>query len=120
MVTGILLLQLIKRLKSIKAKIYRTDKSGNIIFTSTGSKITVKTVKFGVRATPSPIIHVPVTAKTFKNCTELNKVYKGGVALTSSAINKGGQTNYQPYVSKALYEANKTKDRDKDYIACER
>lgn len=35
----------IKRLNSIKAKTYRTDKSGNIIFTSTGMKLTVKTVK---------------------------------------------------------------------------
>ncbi|MBO0999889.1 MBL fold metallo-hydrolase [Bacillus sp. SD075] len=35
----------VKRLNSVKAKIYRTDKSGNIIFTSTGTKITVKTVK---------------------------------------------------------------------------
>lgn len=35
----------VNRLKSIKAKIYRTDQSGNIIFTSTGTKISVKTVK---------------------------------------------------------------------------
>ena len=35
----------VKRLNSVKAKTYRTDKSGNIIFTSTGTKITVKTVK---------------------------------------------------------------------------
>ncbi|MGE7662661.1 ComEC/Rec2 family competence protein [Peribacillus sp. NPDC097197] len=35
----------VKRLNSVKAKIYRTDKSGNIIYTSTGTKLTVKTVK---------------------------------------------------------------------------
>ncbi|MGE7601704.1 ComEC/Rec2 family competence protein [Peribacillus sp. NPDC097675] len=35
----------IKRLNSVKAQTYRTDKSGNIIFTSTGTKLTVKTVK---------------------------------------------------------------------------
>ena len=35
----------LSRLKAAKAKVYRTDKSGNIIFTSTGSKITVKTVR---------------------------------------------------------------------------
>ena len=35
----------VKRLKSAKTKTYRTDKSGNIIFTSTGTKLTVKTVK---------------------------------------------------------------------------
>ena len=35
----------LSRLKAVKAKVYRTDKSGNIIFTSTGSKISIKTVK---------------------------------------------------------------------------
>lgn len=35
----------VKRLKLAKTKTYRTDKSGNIIFTSTGTKLTVKTVK---------------------------------------------------------------------------
>ncbi|MGD6853949.1 excalibur calcium-binding domain-containing protein [Bacillus infantis] len=58
--------------------------------------------------------------KTYKNCTELNKDYKGGVARSSSAKNKGGKTKYKPYVSQALYNANKTKDRDGDNIACEK
>jgi hypothetical protein len=58
--------------------------------------------------------------KTYKNCTELNKDYKGGVARSSSVKNKGGKTKYKPYVSKALYDANKKMDRDKDFIACER
>lgn len=59
-------------------------------------------------------------AKVYKNCTELNKVYKGGVAKSSTTKNKGGKTKYKPFVSKALYDANKGKDRDKDGIACER
>jgi hypothetical protein len=59
-------------------------------------------------------------AKTYNNCTELNKDYKGGVSKSSSVKNKGGKTKYKPYVSKALYEANKKSDRDKDLIACER
>ncbi|MFJ7974820.1 excalibur calcium-binding domain-containing protein [Peribacillus sp. NPDC096379] len=59
-------------------------------------------------------------AKTYKNCTELNKDYSGGVAKSSTVKNKGGKTNYKPYVSKALYDANSSKDRDKDGIACER
>ena len=58
--------------------------------------------------------------KTYKNCTALNKDYKGGVARSSSVKNKGGKTKYKPFVSKALYDANKSKDRDKDLIACER
>ena len=58
-------------------------------------------------------------AKTFKNCSELNKIYKGGVALPG-AVNQGGATKFEPKYSKALYIANKKSDRDNDGIACER
>jgi hypothetical protein len=58
--------------------------------------------------------------KSYKNCTELNKDYKGGVAISSSTKNKGGKTKYKPYVSKELYNANKKSDRDNDGIACEK
>jgi hypothetical protein len=57
--------------------------------------------------------------KTFKNCSELNKVYKGGVALPG-AYNQGGATKYKPKFSAALYAANKKSDRDRDGIACEK
>ncbi|MBS4178193.1 excalibur calcium-binding domain-containing protein [Lederbergia citrea] len=56
----------------------------------------------------------------YKNCTALNKDYKGGVASSAKVKNKGGKTKYKPFVSKALYDANKKLDRDKDSIACER
>ena len=58
-------------------------------------------------------------AKKFKNCTELNKVYPGGVALPG-AVNTGGATKKEPQYDKALYTANKSSDRDKDGIACEK
>ena len=58
-------------------------------------------------------------AKVFKNCTELNKVYPGGVALPG-AVNSGGNTKKVPYYNKALYLANKKSDRDIDGIACEK
>ena len=58
-------------------------------------------------------------AKKFKNCTELNKVYPGGVALPG-AVNKGGATKKEPKYDKALYTANKKSDRDGDGIACEK
>ncbi len=61
-----------------------------------------------------------VKTVTYKNCTEVNKVYKGGIARSSTVKNKGGKTKYKPYVSLALYDANKKSDRDKDLIACER
>jgi hypothetical protein len=59
------------------------------------------------------------SAKKFKNCTELNKVYPGGVALPG-AVNAGGATKKEPKYDKALYTANKSSDRDKDGIACEK
>lgn len=58
--------------------------------------------------------------KTYKNCTALNKDYKGGVAKSSKIKNKGGKTKYKPHVSSKLYNANKKMDRDKDGIACEK
>ena len=58
-------------------------------------------------------------AKKFKNCTELNKLYPGGVALPGS-VNSGGATKKEPKYDKALYTANKKSDRDGDGIACEK
>jgi len=65
--------------------------------------------------TPSSL----AAAKVFKNCTELNRAYPGGVALPG-AINSGGATKKEPKYNKALYIANKKSDRDKDGIACEK
>lgn len=75
---------------------------------------------FGFSSVSSSNVEAAQKIKTYKNCTELNKDYKGGVARSSSAKNKGGKTKYKPYVSQALYDANKKSDRDKDLIACER
>ncbi|PKG23110.1 excalibur calcium-binding domain-containing protein [Niallia nealsonii] len=58
--------------------------------------------------------------KAYPNCKALNKDYKGGVAILKTTKNKGGKTYYKPYVSKDLYNKNKSRDRDKDGIACER
>jgi hypothetical protein len=63
--------------------------------------------------------HSNAAAKKFKNCTALNKVYPGGVALPG-AVNKGGATKKTPMYDKALYTANKKSDRDGDGIACEK
>jgi hypothetical protein len=68
------------------------------------------------------LIVIPIhqaSAKVFKNCTELNKTFPGGVALPG-AINQGGMTKLTPSYNKKIYEANKKSDRDKDGIACEK
>lgn len=60
--------------------------------------------------------------KTFKNCTELNKVYKHGVGKPGAKDKVKGRTKKVTnfYKSTALYNANKKSDRDKDGIACEK
>jgi hypothetical protein len=65
------------------------------------------------------VLPANAAAKKFKNCMELNKVYPGGVARPG-AVNSGGETTKEPTYNKALYNANKKSDRDKDGIACER
>lgn len=68
-----------------------------------------------VSATQAPM------AKTFKNCTALNKKYPHGVGRSTKVRD---HTSGEPVttfkVSKALYKANKKSDRDKDGIACEK
>ena len=67
----------------------------------------------------TPSTQANAAAKKFKNCTELNKVYPGGVALPG-AVNAGGATKNEPKYDKSLYVANKKSDRDGDGIACEK
>ncbi|MBM7666506.1 hypothetical protein JOC25_003015 [Solibacillus kalamii] len=61
-----------------------------------------------------------VKAVAYKNCTELNKVYKGGVSKDAKTTNKGGKIKYKPFVSAELYKLNEKSDRDNDGIACEK
>ena len=79
-------------------------------------KLLLVSVSLGLMLSTTP---AHAAAKVFKNCTELNKVYPGGVALPG-AVNTGGMTKLTPKFDKKLYEANKKSDRDKDGIACEK
>lgn len=63
---------------------------------------------------------VRIVEKKFANCKELNSKYPGGVAKSASTVNQGGATKLTPFVSAKIYKENKTKDRDKDGIACEK
>lgn len=56
----------------------------------------------------------------YKNCTALQKVYAGGVALSSKSVNKGGKIKLKPTVNSKVYNLNKSLDRDKDGLACEK
>ena len=80
-------------------------------------EVVIVSICLGLFFTSAPLSNA--AAKKFKNCTELNKVYPGGVALPG-AINAGGATKKEPKYDKALYTANKKSDRDGDGIACEK
>ncbi|MFC5604301.1 excalibur calcium-binding domain-containing protein [Sporosarcina koreensis] len=67
-----------------------------------------------------PIHSANAAPAKFKNCTELNKTYPGGVAKNAKVKNVGGKTKYKPFVSAEIYNVHKGMDRDKDGIACER
>ncbi len=56
----------------------------------------------------------------YKNCAALQKAYAGGVALSSKSVNKGGKIKLKPTVNAKVYNLNKSLDRDKDGLACER
>lgn len=83
-------------------------------------KIITSVLSLGLLFSISGGVEANTVAKKYQNCTELNKDYKGGVAESSSAKNKGGKTKHKPHVSKDLYQANTKLDRDKDKIACEK
>jgi hypothetical protein len=62
-----------------------------------------------------------VSAQSFKNCTEVRKVYPMGVAKSVVAAKK--QKNYpinNPIVSAGIYASLAKLDRDKDGTACEK
>jgi hypothetical protein len=80
-------------------------------------KLVLATISIGLTFGFIPLSQAGV--KVFKNCTELNKVYPGGVAIPG-AVNAGGVTKKEPFYDKAIYSANKKSDRDKDGIACEK
>lgn len=80
-------------------------------------RLQVFTICLGLSLIFPPISQA--AAKVFKNCTELNKMYPGGVAIPG-AINAGGVTKNTPKYNKALYISNQKSDRDKDGIACEK
>ncbi|GAB3076450.1 MULTISPECIES: excalibur calcium-binding domain-containing protein [unclassified Phycicoccus] len=60
--------------------------------------------------------------KAYKNCTELNKVYKHGVGRPGAKDKVSGSTKPVTSftVSAATYKLNTKSDRDKDGIACEK
>ena len=97
-----------------------------------GATAVIVTAGFSLGAgaiVPANSALAPVTAvakaKRYDNCTDMHKTYKHGVRKSSSTkdvVRSNGKTtkkSSKAKVSKALYNANKHLDRDKDGIACE-
>ena len=59
-------------------------------------------------------------AKTYKNCTALNKAYPHGVGRKGARDKTSGTPVRNFKVSNSLYAANRRSDRDGDGIACEK
>lgn len=56
----------------------------------------------------------------FKNCKQLSGTFSGGIAKALASATSSKSKKIQPTFSKSLYTANKSLDRDKDGIACEK
>ncbi len=82
-------------------------------------KLVVATV-FAVSSFVVGALPAGAAARKFKNCTAMHAVYPGGVERPGGHQLPGQpKLRKQPFVSLALYNANKSLDRDKDGIACE-
>lgn len=68
------------------------------------------------------LISIPANAAPakFANCAALVKKYPNGIALSAKSANKGNGPIAKPKTDKALYNANKKLDTDKDGILCEK
>ena len=60
------------------------------------------------------------SAKTFRNCTALNRVYPHGVGRVGARDKTSGTPVRNFKRSNLLYRQNSGSDRDKDGIACEK
>jgi hypothetical protein len=58
-------------------------------------------------------------AKSYKNCSALNKDFKYGVSKNSKSVNLGELKIYKPKVNAAVYLKNVKLDKDRDGIVCE-
>jgi M6 family metalloprotease-like protein len=67
----------------------------------------------------SVLFALPAAAKTYKTCNELRKVYKYGVASSSTNARMQGAEFHAPRVSSSIYSQNKRLDVDRDGVACE-
>jgi cytochrome c2 len=78
----------------------------------------------GMLTTAMPANAVTLSAHKYSNCTDIHRVYSGGIAKAGVKYNKVSGRNKalkgNVKHSTALYNANKKMDRDHDGISCEK
>ena len=74
----------------------------------------------GASQASAAVSSTAAASKKYRNCTALNKVYPHGVGRVGARDHTSGTpvTNFKR--SNKLYRENKSRDRDKDGIACEK
>jgi hypothetical protein len=97
----------------------RTEDVGALITAEVTVKMTVaaRTLIVDFPGYVLPKIQIPLK---FKNCPALYKVYPGGIAKTAGWINKGSKLKQKPAANARVYDLNKSLDKDKDGLVCER
>ena len=77
-----------------------------------------------VPAAPSSAVTHVAALKRYQNCTDVRRVYSGGIAKKGVKVNRtpSGDRALKGKVkfSTALYTVNRKSDRDGDGIACEK
>jgi len=93
----------------------------NVITKAAGGTLAV-TATAVLLATPAnaSVESATATAKTFRNCTALNRVYPHGVGKVGARDKTSGTPVRNFKRSNLLYRQNSGSDRDKDGIACEK
>ena len=106
------------RVENLQSKVFYPGLSPFSGFTIAIGTVSTPTPTPPATPTPTPPA-TPVSVK-YKNCAALNKVYPGGVAKAITSRNKGGKIRRQQVVNVEVYRMNKSLDRDKDGLVCER
>lgn len=92
----------------------------NVMTKAVGGTIAVTAALLVAAPAAASVDSAMATAKTFKNCTALNRVYPHGVGRVGARDKTSGTPVRNFKRSNLLYRQNSRSDRDKDGIACEK
>ena len=92
----------------------------NVITKTAGGTLAVTAALLLTAPASASVDSATATAKTFRNCTALNRVYPHGVGRVGATDRTSGTPVRTFKRSNLLYRQNAKSDRDKDGIACEK